>query len=103
MEKTSSGEALQENYRLGKIGVLTAACVCLMDLSVGSLGLYVSRMALRVDAKCKYIPAHPDFEPPETIQIQRYSSFEKNGIIWFLDAQDAKAPMIADGLTPVRL
>jgi hypothetical protein len=37
MEKTlSSGEALQENYRLGKIGVLTAACVCLMDLSVGS-------------------------------------------------------------------
>jgi nitrite reductase/ring-hydroxylating ferredoxin subunit len=55
-----------------------------------------------VDAKCKYIPAHPDLEPPETIQIQRYSSFEKNGIIWISDAQDAKAPMIADGLIPVR-
>ena len=55
-----------------------------------------------VDRKCKYIPAHPDLEPPETIQIQRYYSFEKNSVIWVSDGSEANTREIPTGLFPIR-
>lgn len=55
-----------------------------------------------VDGKCKYIPAHPDLEPPETIRIQRYLSFEKNGIIWVSEADNAQVSKFSEEPNPVR-
>ena len=54
------------------------------------------------DGKCKYIPAHPDLEPPKTIQIQRYSSFEKNCVIWVSDGRKFDAPEVPAGIFPIR-
>ena len=54
------------------------------------------------DGKCKYIPAHPDLEPPKTIQIQRYSSFEKNSVIWVSDGRKLDAPEVPAGIFPIR-
>ena len=55
-----------------------------------------------VDGKCKYIPAHPNLEPPETIQIQKYISCEKNGVIWVSDETEANTPEIPTGFFPIR-
>ena len=55
-----------------------------------------------VDGKCKYIPAHPNLEPPKTIQIQRYSSCEKDGVIWVSEGIEANTPEIPAGLFPIR-
>ena len=54
------------------------------------------------DGKCKYIPAHPDLEPPETIQIQRYSAFEKNCVIWVSDGGKSDTPEIPARIFPIR-
>jgi nitrite reductase/ring-hydroxylating ferredoxin subunit len=54
--------------------------------------------------QCRYIPAHPTLEVPQTIKVPTYSTKEKYGIIWATTASDASLPDIdaATGVTPVR-
>ena len=53
-------------------------------------------------ATCRYIPAHPELEPPETIKAQRFSSTEKGGLIWVSIEQQSTEPSIPDNLKAVR-
>jgi nitrite reductase/ring-hydroxylating ferredoxin subunit len=50
--------------------------------------------------QCRYIPAHPSLEVPQTIKVPTYASEEKYGIVWATAAAEASAPEI-DGLTEV--
>ncbi len=34
------------------------------------------------DARCRYIPAHPDLEPPESITTTAFAIAERDGLIW---------------------
>lgn len=55
--------------------------------------------------QCRYIPAHPDLEVPQTIKIPTYAVAERNGIIWTslaADADIAGVPDVAGEATPVR-
>jgi nitrite reductase/ring-hydroxylating ferredoxin subunit len=54
--------------------------------------------------QCRYIPAHPGLEVPQTIKVPRYLSQEKYGIIWATTAADVALPEIgtASEATPVR-
>ena len=52
--------------------------------------------------QCRYIPAHPELEPPASIRVPAQGIAECGGIIWAaLGAPAAAAPRYADGL-PVR-
>ena len=53
-------------------------------------------------ATCRYIPAHPELEPPETIKAQQFSSMEKGGLIWVNINDNSIDPSIDDNLTPLR-
>jgi nitrite reductase/ring-hydroxylating ferredoxin subunit len=55
--------------------------------------------------RCRYIPAHPDLEVPETIRVTPYSALERAGMIW--TAFDPRsvfplAPAEAEQAVPVR-
>jgi nitrite reductase/ring-hydroxylating ferredoxin subunit len=54
--------------------------------------------------QCRYIPAHPTLEVPQTIKVPTYSTTEKYGIIWATTASEASLPDIdaVMGTTPVR-
>jgi len=47
---------------------------------------------------CAYIPAHPELEPPETIQIQAYSAAERDGVIWVAVQGEVIAPDAPKGV-----
>jgi nitrite reductase/ring-hydroxylating ferredoxin subunit len=49
---------------------------------------------------CRYIPAHPDLEPPETIHAVRHSVIEAGGMIWVSTTEPAEAE--AEDLGPLR-
>jgi nitrite reductase/ring-hydroxylating ferredoxin subunit len=53
-------------------------------------------------ATCRYIPAHPELEPPETIKAQVFNSVEKSGLIWVSVDDTLNAPAIPDSLIPLR-
>lgn len=53
-------------------------------------------------ATCRYIPAHPELEPPETIKAQEFSSIEKGGLIWVSVDGSLEEPLIDENLTPLR-
>ena len=72
-----------ENCLRGKIAARIEACVCLTDLFAEKPSSMYHGWHYGADGKCKYIPAHPDLEPPETIQIQRHL-LRKAGVIWYL-------------------
>ncbi len=54
--------------------------------------------------QCRYIPAHPSLEVPQTIKVPTYFAEERYGIIWATTASEASPPDIdaATGVTPVR-
>ncbi len=41
---------------------------------------------------CKYIPAHPDLEPPETVCTDKFDCVEQDGLIWISPTENAAAP-----------
>ncbi|MFK0161647.1 Rieske 2Fe-2S domain-containing protein [Rhizobium sp. NPDC090279] len=50
--------------------------------------------------QCRYIPAHPALEVPQTIKVPTYLAEEKYGIVWATAAGEASLPDI-DGVTDV--
>jgi nitrite reductase/ring-hydroxylating ferredoxin subunit len=54
--------------------------------------------------KCRYVPAHPTLEVPQTIKVPTYLSQEKYGVIWTTtDAENAVPDTgVAGEVTPVR-
>lgn len=54
--------------------------------------------------QCRYIPAHPSLDVPQTIKVPTYFAEERYGIIWATTASEASLPDIdaAMGVTPVR-
>lgn len=53
--------------------------------------------------QCRYIPAHPTLDVPQTIKVPIYRVEEKYGIIWTTTAEDAAIPDAdATEITPVR-
>ncbi|CAN7652480.1 Rieske (2Fe-2S) protein [Rhizobium rhizogenes] len=54
--------------------------------------------------QCRYIPAHPSLEVPQTIKVPTYSTEERYGIIWATTASEVSLLDIdaAMGVTPVR-
>ena len=54
--------------------------------------------------QCRYIPAHPSLEVPQTIKVPTYLAEERYGIIWATTAPELSLPDIdaATGITPVR-
>lgn len=53
-------------------------------------------------ATCRYIPAHPELEPPETIKAEQFSSLEKGGMIWVNIDDQLIEPSIDENLAPLR-
>jgi len=52
--------------------------------------------------RCRYIPAHPELEPPATIRVPAAQIAESGGIVWAaLGAPSGNAPQFAEAL-PVR-
>ncbi len=45
--------------------------------------------------QCRYIPAHPDLDVPQTIKVPTYATKEANGIIW-----STLSDAVADEATP---
>lgn len=54
------------------------------------------------DSVCRYIPAHPDLEPPETITATAYGVVEQGGLIWVSLAGDNPRDLPEFQATPVR-
>jgi len=55
------------------------------------------------EGQCRYIPAHPDLTPPQTIKVWRYRSAERFGLIWTTGSEDAAGDLPADrAVTPLR-
>jgi nitrite reductase/ring-hydroxylating ferredoxin subunit len=54
--------------------------------------------------QCRYIPAHPTLDVPQTIKVPIYRVEEKNGIIWTTTAADVAVPEAnpTTEITPVR-
>ncbi|OCJ02073.1 oxidoreductase [Agrobacterium sp. 13-626] len=54
--------------------------------------------------QCRYIPAHPSLEVPQTIKVPTYLAEERYETIWATTAREALLPEIdaAMGVTPVR-
>lgn len=52
---------------------------------------------------CNYIPAHPDLEPPATIQTERFSVLEQDGVIWVSTEGPVDAPPLDVDLDPLRV
>ena len=46
--------------------------------------------------QCRYIPAHPTLEVPQTIKVPIYKVAEKLGIVWATAAEDAVLPDMAE-------
>jgi nitrite reductase/ring-hydroxylating ferredoxin subunit len=54
--------------------------------------------------QCRYIPAHPDLEVPQTIKVPTFAVSEQAGIVWATAAGYAPPPALpsADATTPLR-
>ena len=58
-------------------------------------------------ARCRYIPAHPDIQVPDSIRVATYASVERLGMVWAYSETDRDAPDLAPPaecapVTPVR-
>jgi nitrite reductase/ring-hydroxylating ferredoxin subunit len=53
------------------------------------------------EARCRYIPAHPDLDVPATIRVTTYRAAEAMGMVWVATDGDAPPPVDAPA-TPVR-
>jgi nitrite reductase/ring-hydroxylating ferredoxin subunit len=55
------------------------------------------------DGGCRYIPAHPDLEPPKTISADVFACAERGGLVWMrADGEIGEPPDMRDGVVPVR-
>ncbi|MEX0344761.1 MAG: Rieske 2Fe-2S domain-containing protein [Rhizobiaceae bacterium] len=54
------------------------------------------------EGKCRYIPAHPELTPPDTIEVKSYSIEESSGILWLTTSGKAEPLALPDNLQPVR-
>lgn len=54
------------------------------------------------DAVCRYIPAHPDLEPPESIAATAYQVAERDGLIWVSLAESDAPDFPTYSAAPVR-
>jgi nitrite reductase/ring-hydroxylating ferredoxin subunit len=54
--------------------------------------------------QCRYVPAHPTLDVPQTIKVPTYEAREKYGIVWATTAADSAFPDagLAAEITPVR-
>lgn len=52
--------------------------------------------------RCTYIPAHPELEPPETIQTEIFSVIEDQGVIWVNTQGEAEAVELPAAFKPLR-
>lgn len=52
--------------------------------------------------RCRYIPAHPDLAPPDTIRIATYPVAVRTGMIWANVSGEAAEPLADEPATPVR-
>jgi len=54
--------------------------------------------------QCRYVPAHPQLEVPQTIKVPTFHALESGGLIWAsVEEQQPDAPSIpASEVTPVR-
>jgi len=54
--------------------------------------------------QCRYIPAHPDLEVPQTIKVPTFAAIERAGIVWMAPegADMADLSMLADTAEAVR-
>jgi phenylpropionate dioxygenase-like ring-hydroxylating dioxygenase large terminal subunit len=52
--------------------------------------------------RCRYIPAHPDLSPPETIRVPEIPVAESGGLIWAAFDGEAGEPPDFPDATPVR-
>ena len=43
--------------------------------------------------QCRYIPAHPNLEVPDTIKVVTYPSAEAGGLVWIWSEMTAEAPV----------
>jgi len=51
---------------------------------------------------CRYIPAHPDLEPPATIKARIFSVAVQDGVIWVNTAGPAEPPTLPIKSRPLR-
>lgn len=55
------------------------------------------------DTRCRYIPAHPDLQPPESITTTPFAIAESNGLVWVRATAPSKdgidAPIASAGVT----
>lgn len=54
------------------------------------------------DGACRYIPAHPDLEPPPSIRAETYPVSERDGVIWGALAEPQSPPPALPGYVPLR-
>lgn len=54
--------------------------------------------------QCRYVPAHPQLTPPDSIKVEVYGSAERAGMVWVWSGQagDAPSPPEDRAVTPVR-
>lgn len=52
--------------------------------------------------RCRYIPAHPDLDPPETIRAETYEVAERDGVIWVSVAAPVEPVALRAGMEPLR-
>jgi len=53
-------------------------------------------------ATCRYIPAHPELEPPATIKANDFLSAEAGGLIWVNVEGETDEPLVPEDLLPIR-
>lgn len=51
---------------------------------------------------CKYIPAHPELEPPSSISSVSYFIMEAQGVLWASISGPQAPPKLMEGLEPIR-
>lgn len=57
------------------------------------------------DGQCRYVPAHPDLEVPDTIRVATFPSVEAGGLLWIWSEMTPEAPVPAPSVpegVPIR-
>lgn len=54
------------------------------------------------EARCRFIPAHPELMPPDTIRVPTFRAVEVGGMVWVAPAEAGEPPLLAAPAFPVR-